>query len=248
MSAKTSGNADEWDEAQREFDEAADFASSALARAQKVARSKGHLRASMPRISRRPRLRGLSEEGAALRAGDQEAEDQAPAPPSSTSSGEASLRELARRVDVDGDLYSVDAVTSTSGSLWARQHGMAATRVRYRAPKALGGALGRLVADAGWDQPTRMGSVMAKWTQIVGEDVARQCTIETFEGGTLVVRCASTAWMKQLRLLLPTIERRIDEEVGAGVVTQVVVRGPVAPSWKKGRWSVPGRGPRDTYG
>ena len=27
-----------------------------------------------------------------------------------------------------------------------------------------------------------------------------------------------------------------------------VVVGPEAPSWKKGRRSVPGRGPRDTYG
>ncbi|MDU1521298.1 MAG: DUF721 domain-containing protein, partial [Actinomyces sp.] len=29
---------------------------------------------------------------------------------------------------------------------------------------------------------------------------------------------------------------------------QVIVRGPSAPSWNKGRWSVKGRGVRDTYG
>jgi len=31
-------------------------------------------------------------------------------------------------------------------------------------------------------------------------------------------------------------------------VTRVLVVGPEAPNWKKGRRSVPGRGPRDTYG
>ncbi len=32
------------------------------------------------------------------------------------------------------------------------------------------------------------------------------------------------------------------------VVQQTIIRGPQAPSWKKGKWSVRGRGPRDTYG
>ena len=62
------------------------------------------------------------------------------------------------------------------------------------------------------------------------------------------MRCSSTAWAKNLHLYLPMIERRIAEEVGPGVVQQVVIRGPVAPSWRKGPLSVKGRGPRDTYG
>jgi predicted nucleic acid-binding Zn ribbon protein len=42
---------------------------------------------------------------------------------------------------------------------------------------------------------------------------------------------------------------RIVAELGPDVVTRLVVTGPVAPSWKHGRFSVPGaRGPRDTYG
>ena len=34
----------------------------------------------------------------------------------------------------------------------------------------------------------------------------------------------------------------------AGVVEQVIIRGPVAPSWKKGPYVVRGRGPRADYG
>ena len=40
----------------------------------------------------------------------------------------------------------------------------------------------------------------------------------------------------------------LNEEVGDGTVTRVDVRGPGGPSWRKGSLTVPGRGPRDTYG
>lgn len=147
-----------------------------------------------------------------------------------------------------GVLGSVARTARRAGTRWSKAPGMAASRTRWREPEALGSFLGRAVRDQGWDGPTAMGSVLAKWQEIVGPNLAEHCEVETFEGQRLVVRCSSTAWAKQLRLLLPHVERRIDEEVGPGVVTQVIVRGPAAPSWRKGRRSVPGRGPRDTYG
>lgn len=131
---------------------------------------------------------------------------------------------------------------------WTKSPGLAASRTRWREPLGLGAALGRLTASRGWSPKAAMGSVMARWGDIVGPDVAAHCAIETFEGKRLVVRCTSTAWAKQLVLLLPHIERRIAEEVGPGVVDQVVVRGPSAPSWRRGPRVAPGRGPRDTYG
>ena len=41
---------------------------------------------------------------------------------------------------------------------------------------------------------------------------------------------------------------KIAAAVGDGVVTSVKILGPQAPSWKKGRYHIAGRGPRDTYG
>jgi predicted nucleic acid-binding Zn ribbon protein len=41
---------------------------------------------------------------------------------------------------------------------------------------------------------------------------------------------------------------KITGQLGAGVVTKLRIHGPAAPNWKKGPRSVPGRGPRDTYG
>ena len=135
-----------------------------------------------------------------------------------------------------------------TGASWSRAPGMAAMRPRYRRANSLGAILARTIKTREWDTPTKMGSIMAKWRDIVGPQVADHARIETFEGHRLVVRTDSTAWAKQLQLLLPTIERRIAEEVGSGVVEQVIIRGPVAPSWKKGPYVVRGRGPRADYG
>lgn len=100
----------------------------------------------------------------------------------------------------------------------------------------------------GWSRPLAVSEVTLKWEEIVGPHVARHCPIETFSEGTLVARADSTAWAQQLQLLLPIIHKRIDEMVGAGVVEKVIVYPPKAPRWGGGRRSVPGRGPRDTYG
>lgn len=137
---------------------------------------------------------------------------------------------------------------SLRGTGWRRAPGLAPGRTRWREPLGLGSALGRLAKSHGWSSQAAMGTVMARWDGIVGPDVAAHCAVETFEERRLVVRCTSTAWAKQLVLLLPHIERRIAEEVGPGVVDQVVVRGPSQPSWRRGPRVVPGRGPRDTYG
>lgn len=118
-----------------------------------------------------------------------------------------------------------------------------------RDPQPLGRTLDRLVADRGWDLSLRVHGVFGRWPQIVGAEVAQHCEPESFADGRLVVRTDATAWATQLRLLAPTILRRLNEELGEGTVTLIEVLGPQGPSWTKGRRSVRGgRGPRDTYG
>jgi predicted nucleic acid-binding Zn ribbon protein len=82
----------------------------------------------------------------------------------------------------------------------------------------------------------------------VGPEIAAHATPVAFADGELVVEADSTAWATQIRLLAPSLLARLAEDLGAGTVTAVSVRGPRAPSWKRGPWSVRGRGPRDTYG
>lgn len=102
--------------------------------------------------------------------------------------------------------------------------------------------------DRGWQVDLAVGSVMGRWPQIVGADVAAHATPVTFQEGVLTVRAESTAWATQLTLLTSVLLGRLAEEAGEGTVTELKIVGPAAPSWSKGRRRVAGRGPRDTYG
>jgi predicted nucleic acid-binding Zn ribbon protein len=118
-----------------------------------------------------------------------------------------------------------------------------------RDPQLLDTTVGRLVGDHGWDVDLRVHGVFGRWEELVGAEVAQHCTPESFAEGKLVVRTDSTAWATQLRLLAPTVVRRLNQELGHGTVTLIEVLGPHLPTWKKGRRSTrDGRGPRDTYG
>ncbi len=118
-----------------------------------------------------------------------------------------------------------------------------------RDPQLLDNTIGRLIAEQGWVTDVRVHGVFSRWDHLVGRDVAQHCRPESFADGKLVVRTDSTAWATQMRLLAPTVVRRLNEELGHGTVTVIDVLGPHVPTWRKGPRSVrDGRGPRDTYG
>lgn len=117
-----------------------------------------------------------------------------------------------------------------------------------RDPQLLDSMVGRLVSDHGWEVDLRVHGIFGRWAELVGEEIAAHSTPESFADGKLVVRTDSTAWATQLTLLAATVVRRLNQELGNGTVTLLDVLGPHGPSWTKGRLTVKGRGPRDTYG
>jgi predicted nucleic acid-binding Zn ribbon protein len=117
-----------------------------------------------------------------------------------------------------------------------------------RDPEGVGNVFSRMLAERGWKSPVAIGSVLTRWDEIVGADIAAHCVPESFDADTVLVRCDSTAWATQLRLITPQVLQRFEAELGAGVVKRLSVVGPAAPSWRKGGRTVKGRGPRDTYG
>lgn len=117
-----------------------------------------------------------------------------------------------------------------------------------RDPKLLGDQMDRLLLDRGWRVDVAVGSVMGRWPEIVGPEVAQHCAPVTFEMGVLTVRADSTAWATQIRLLTSSILGRLEGEVGKGTVSELRVVGPSAPSWSRGPRRSQGPGPRDTYG
>lgn len=118
-----------------------------------------------------------------------------------------------------------------------------------RDPVGLSRLMNNLMRSRGWSEPVAVGSVLARWSEIVGSEVAAHAVPESYENTTVVVRCDSTAWATQLRLMQHDLLKRFDAAVGHGVVTTIQVLGPAGPSWKRGlRTAQGGRGPRDTYG
>ena len=105
-----------------------------------------------------------------------------------------------------------------------------------------------LLAEQGWRQAVAAGAVFGRWDEIVGAELAAHTRPERFSDGELLVSADSTAWATQVRLLAATLVRRVNEELGNGMVKRVRVRGP-APPRRAGPLRVRGgRGPNGDYG
>jgi predicted nucleic acid-binding Zn ribbon protein len=117
-----------------------------------------------------------------------------------------------------------------------------------RDPQPVGALLRDVVDTRGWQRPLANARVFAEWPALVGPDIAAHCTPTDLRAGELRITAESTAWATQLRLLSAAMLQRLRAELGPEVVSRLIITGPAAPSWRHGRLSRPGRGPRDTYG
>ncbi|QTX06054.1 DUF721 domain-containing protein [Agromyces archimandritae] len=117
-----------------------------------------------------------------------------------------------------------------------------------RDPRALGDALDALTTQLGWTAPLARHELLASWPEVAGAEIAKHSEPVGIEGGMMTVRCESTAWATQLRLMRTELVSRVVDRFPDSGVESMRFQGPDAPSWKRGPRSVPGRGPRDTYG
>jgi len=117
-----------------------------------------------------------------------------------------------------------------------------------RDPISVGATIDDLVKNFNWETQLGEADLFASWAKIVGETNAASSTPESLTNRVLHIRCKSTAWAAQLRLMEPQILEKVRAEFPNLELDSIRFLGPQAPSWKKGLRSVPGRGPRDTYG
>lgn len=117
-----------------------------------------------------------------------------------------------------------------------------------RDPQTLGKEMDRLMSERGWSKQVNVHLLLGRWAVLVGPINADHSSPESYRDAVLTVRADSTAWASQMRSFAPQLVAKLNAELGDGTVTRVIVKGPDAPSWKHGGRSVPGRGPRDTYG
>jgi predicted nucleic acid-binding Zn ribbon protein len=117
-----------------------------------------------------------------------------------------------------------------------------------RDPQPFGRLVSRVAMDRGWSTRLTDATVLGRWPQLVGPDVADHCTPVSLRDGELTLQAESTAWATQLRTLQRQLLSRLAAAVGPDVVRRIRVVGPSGPSWRHGPRHVRGRGPRDTYG
>ncbi len=117
-----------------------------------------------------------------------------------------------------------------------------------RDPNSLGAALAGLVVERGWSGALAESSLFVDWGDAVGPAVADHARPVELVDGQLVIRCDSTAWATQLGLMRAQLLTRLSERFPDAGVQRLRFLGPDVPSMKRGPRSVPGRGPRDTYG
>lgn len=117
-----------------------------------------------------------------------------------------------------------------------------------RDPQPFGSLVARVSLDRGWSPRLTDATVLGRWPQLVGADIADHCTPLSLRDGELVLQAESTAWATQLRTLQRQLLTRLAAAVGRDVVKRIRVVGPSGPSWRHGPRTVRGRGPRDTYG
>ncbi|WP_308212141.1 MULTISPECIES: DUF721 family protein [Nocardia] len=129
-----------------------------------------------------------------------------------------------------------------------RRRGWSGARPDERDPQLLSTLAGALAKNRGWSGKVAEGMVFGRWASVVGEDIAAHATPVSLTDGVLSIQAESTAWATQLRMLQAQVLAKINAAVGQGVVTQLKISGPAAPSWRKGERHIKGRGPRDTYG
>ena len=138
----------------------------------------------------------------------------------------------------------------------ADAHGSAASLKRRRwsgsgpdarDPAPLASTLQRWLGDAGAGADLTKATVLGRWAEIVGAEVADHCEPVSLVDGELLLRAESTAWATQLRMLAPQIVAKINREMGHGSVLRHP--GPGAVRSRPGdsaHGTYPG-GPRDTY-
>lgn len=140
------------------------------------------------------------------------------------------------------DSWVARARTNLTGAVYT------SAREDPRDPKTITGELGALVSSHGWRTSLDVGAILQDWERFVGADVAEHCTPETFDPPVLTVRTSSTTWATQMRVLQAVVLDKLEKELGHRVVEEIKILGPTQRSFKKGRRSVAGRGPRDTWG
>jgi hypothetical protein len=78
-----------------------------------------------------------------------------------------------------------------------------------------------VLRSIGRGQPGVHPEIWARWSEIVGENLARRAVPRSLQGKTLFIDVANSAWMQELSYLKPTLLEQFGEAVGVNVVKEI---------------------------
>ncbi|MGH0034442.1 MAG: DUF721 domain-containing protein [Myxococcota bacterium] len=87
-------------------------------------------------------------------------------------------------------------------------------RRRRSQPRELGGVIGQVLDDLGLDSAASAFRIAERWSDWVGEDVARHCRPVQVRGRVLEAEVESSVWAQQLQMRRPAILEALRRELG----------------------------------
>lgn len=91
-------------------------------------------------------------------------------------------------------------------------------------PERLGSLLGRRRVPRPGKRRERLELLSVRWERIAGERLAEHSRPSSLDRGTLTVSAEGTAWASEASAVAGSILKRIEAELGRGVVKRIKVR------------------------
>jgi len=91
-------------------------------------------------------------------------------------------------------------------------------------PVPLSDALAKVGAELGLAPGDAHGTLDARWSEVIGTDVAAHARLVSVRDGVLTVAVTDPIWATQLRYLEPAVVTRATALLGPGLVTSMRVR------------------------
>ncbi|QEM69036.1 DUF721 domain-containing protein [Geobacter sp. FeAm09] len=99
-----------------------------------------------------------------------------------------------------------------------------ARRTRMRFPQPLPDLLKQQMAGLGVAERLREVEIWRLWPEVVGPAVASRAQPLRIINGTLTVAVSSAAWMQELRFLTTMMKQKLNEQLGAELIREIVLR------------------------
>ncbi|MFD0704541.1 DciA family protein [Alloscardovia venturai] len=105
-----------------------------------------------------------------------------------------------------------------------------------REPLALGIALEAITGNPLWREKMTTAKLFGKWSDIVGENFARNSRVSSYMSGILTIQAQSPAWATQLSYMTEPIKTKIKEVIPSLDIQEIRITGPQPEPFKRKRY------------